>query len=185
MIDKDVALVIIDVQKDYFNGGNYPLHKAEKALTNTRLVLESFRASKRPIFHIQHISLKEEATFFKRNTRGVEIHLDLEPLEDEYHIIKHYPNAFLETELKQKIDEHNIKTLIICGMMSHHCIDTSVRVAKELGYQVYLLHDACASRSLSFKGEILEAHLVHDVFMASLQAFATVLSTKKLLSQIE
>lgn len=74
----NTALVIIDVQNDYFFQGKCELFQAEQALTVTKKLLEHFRIKKFPIFYVQHISPKN-ATFFLLNTEGVEIHKDIKP----------------------------------------------------------------------------------------------------------
>lgn len=71
-----------------------------------------------------------------------------------------------------------MRKLVVCGMMSHMCIDTSVRAARSHGYDITLLHDACATRDLSWNGKTIPAATVHEAFMAALHgAFADVRTT--------
>lgn len=173
----DTALVIIDVQNDYFPQGKCELFQSEQALKVTKRLLEHFRERKLPIFYVQHIS-PEDAAFFLPNTKGVQLHKEIEPLGSEYIIVKHTPNGFHETTLQEKLTSLSIKNLVMCGMMTHMCVDTTVRAAKDLGYLVTLISDACATKDLEWNGRKLPASLINDVYMASLNGrFATVMSS--------
>lgn len=173
----DTALVIIDVQNDYFPQGKCELFQSEQALKVTKRLLEHFRERKLPIFYVQHIS-PEGAAFFLPNTKGVQLHKEIEPLGSEYIIVKHTPNGFHETTLQEKLTSLSIKNLVMCGMMTHMCVDTTVRAAKDLGHLVTLISDACATKDLEWNGRKLPASLINDVYMASLNGrFATVMSS--------
>lgn len=173
----NTALVIIDIQNDYFPHGKCELFQAEQALTVTKKLLEHFRTKKLPIFYVQHIS-PENATFFLANTKGVQIHKDIEPLRSENIIVKHMPNSFYETTLHEKLSTLSINNLVMCGMMTHMCVDTSVRAAKDLGYYVTLISDACATKDLEWNGRKLPASFINDVYMASLNGkFAEVITS--------
>jgi nicotinamidase-related amidase len=175
----NTALVIIDVQNDYCNNGKMELEGMDEALGNCKDLLEKCRAVNIPVFHVQHISLHEGAFFFLPDTEGCKIHNHVEPNENETIIIKNYPNSFFKTELQEKLKEVEATELIICGAMSHMCIDTTVRAAVDLGYSCKVIHDACATRSLEFEGRIVTAKDVHSAFMAALKfAFAKLYNTK-------
>lgn len=173
----DTALVIIDVQNDYFPQGKCELFQSEQALKVTKRLLKHFRERKLPVFYVQHIS-PEDAAFFLPNTKGVQLHKEIEPLGSEYIIVKHTPNGFHETTLQEKLTSLSIKNLVMCGMMTHMCVDTTVRAAKDLGYLVTLISDACATKDLEWNGRKLPASFINDVYMASLNGrFATVMSS--------
>lgn len=96
-------------------------------------------------------------------------------------IVKHFPDSFFNTELQKHLKPMKIKRLVVCGMMSHMCIDTTVRAAKQLGYEVILLSDACTTKDLSWNNTTIPVETVHNVFMASLQGtFAKVIATSNL-----
>lgn len=176
------ALLIIDVQNDYFEGGKMELHKPLDALANIEKILEDFRESKLPVIHVRHINTREGATFFLPETDGAEIHKNLTPWDNEYVVIKQAPNSFLGTNLLEILKENNIDELVICGMMSHMCVDTTVRICMDYGIKVTLLEDACATKELTFRSEVIPAETVHSVFMASLdKMFATVIKTDEML----
>ncbi|WP_246559495.1 cysteine hydrolase family protein [Citrifermentans pelophilum] len=140
------ALVIIDIQNDYFPNGNMELEGSIQAASATARVLAQFRKEKWPIYHVQHSSIRPGSTFFLPGTVGAEIHNYVKPLPDEPVIIKHYPNSFRETDLLERLKAAGIGTLLVCGMMSHMCVDATVRTAFDLGFSIILAHDACATR---------------------------------------
>lgn len=177
------GLVIIDVQNDYFKGGNMELAGMENSSRNCQYLLNSFREKKAPIFHIQHIAIGEGSTFFLPNTKGSEIHESVKPKENEAVVVKHFPNSFRDTKLNDLLQRSEVKELIICGAMTHMCIDTTIRAAFDLGYTCNAIYDACATRDLEFEGRIVNASQVQTAFMASLKAaFAKVLTTKEFFS---
>lgn len=176
------ALIIIDIQNDYFEKGTMTLVGSEKASENARLVLDRFRADKLPIIHIQHIALSSGATFFLPNTVGAEIHKNVKPMEHEKVIIKHYPNSFRETELLDYLKNNDITGLVICGMMTHLCIDATTRAAKDFGFNCVLLGDACATKNLELNGQSVKAEDVQISFLAALNgSYSRVKQTKQYL----
>ena len=162
------GLMLIDIQNDYFIGGQMELSGMEKASINAKLVLSKFRETNSSIFHVQHLSTGSGATFFLPNTNGVEIHNNVSPHPNEALITKHFPNSFKDTNLLELINESKVEELVICGAMSHMCIDATTRAAFDLGFKCIVIEDACATRNLTFKEKDIEAELVHAAFMAAL-----------------
>ena len=174
------GLIIIDVQNDYFPGGNMELVSMESAASNAGLILEKFRGNENPVFHIQHLSKRPGSTFFLPGTRGAEIHESVNPLGNETIIEKLYPNAFRETPLLNKLKDLNIREVVLCGAMSHMCVDATTRAAFDNGFNCTVIHDACATRDLVFNGENVEAAKVHASFMAALSSpYAKVISVNE------
>ncbi|QHQ60133.1 isochorismatase family protein [Anaerocolumna sedimenticola] len=170
------ALIIIDVQNDYFEGGKSVLWNSSDTLAKVEYILEIFRTQKYPVIHVQHINNRAGATFFLPNTNGVLIHPKLTPLENEYLVVKHTPNSFFETNLSDILKQIGTKDVVICGMMSHMCIDTTVRACKDYAINVTLIDDACTTKDLSYNGRTIPAKVVHESFMASLNGmFAKVI----------
>jgi nicotinamidase-related amidase len=138
-------------------------------------VLDQFRKIAAPIFHIQHISTRPAATFFLPNTIGAEIHESVKPLGGEQIVVKNYPNSFRETELHDILKQQNIELIVICGAMSHMCIDTTTRAAFDLGYKSIVISDACATKELLYNDIKVPAEHVHAAYMAGLNGmFASV-----------
>ncbi len=172
------GLLIVDVQNDYFRGGAMELVGMEQAALQCGKLLAAFRDEQLPVFHVQHLSTRPGAGFFVPDTAGCEIHESMLPRSGEAHITKHYPSAFRDTDLQQLLQMSDIDELVICGAMTHMCIDTTVRAAFDLGYQCQLAADACATRDLEFNGRTVSAADVQAGFMAALRVpFAQVSST--------
>ncbi len=181
-----LGLVLIDIQNDYFEGGRHALVRPKEAAANALLVLSVFRAKGWPIFHVQHISTKPNATFFLPSTPGVEFYADTAPVDGEPVILKHKPNSFLGTDLAEQLTKANVDELVICGMMTHMCVDTTVRAAADLGYPVTLIGDACATRDLLWTGETVPAEQVQMAYLAALDgSFAHVISATAWLKGME
>jgi len=177
----NTALLIVDIQNDYFPGGNMELAGSVEASANAARLLNAARKAKWPIFHVQHLSTRPGATFFVPGTPGVEIHNDVEPLPGEKIITKHFPNSFRDTGLHELLKVSDIERLLICGMMTHMCIDATTRAAFDLGFTCTVAHDACATRDLVFNGIYVPAIHVHSSFMTALSAvYAEVKSTHEI-----
>lgn len=171
------ALLIIDVQNDYFLNGKCPLYKPEVALDRIKYLLKYFRKQESLIIYIQHVS-STQGDFFIPYTDGVKIHNDIKPLDTEKVIVKHYPNSFYETDLHNELMKNEVTELVVCGMMTHMCIDTTVRAAKDYGYKVTLISDGCTTKDLEWGEIIIPANIIQSVYMASLdQKFANVISS--------
>jgi nicotinamidase-related amidase len=177
----DSALLVIDIQNDYFPGGAMELDGADAAGAKAGVATKKFRENKLPVIHVRHLSVRPGATFFLPGTRGAEIHPLVQPLPGEMVIEKNFPNAFRNTGLKEFLEKQNIKNLVVAGMMTHMCVDASVRHAADLGYKITLLGDACATRAQSYGGETVPARQVHAAFLAALNGFyAKVVNTHEL-----
>ena len=172
------ALVIVDIQKDYFPGGAHPLEAPEAAAAAARRLLQCFRASGEPVVHVRHVWDEEDATFMRPGTDGVEIHPEVAPLDGELVITKTYPNGFRETDLEGELRARGVEELVVCGMMTSMCVDATVRAAVDLGFETMVVHDACATCDLEFDGRSVPAGAVHSAFLAALgDGYATILAT--------
>lgn len=164
----NMALVMVDIQNDYFQGGRFPLMGPETAAENALKMLAYFRQRRQPVIHVQHISLKPDAAFFLPATEGADFYSLTAPVPGEKVIIKHKPDSFLETVLELELRAGGIGKLMICGMMTHMCIDTTVRSAAARGYAVTLISDACATRALVWNGTEVSAEQVQYAYLAAL-----------------
>lgn len=178
------GLILVDIQNDYFAGGRMELVGMDAAGEKAGQLLTFFRDKQWPTFHIQHISTYEGATFFMPDTKGAEIHSAVKPRPDESVIQKHYPNSFRETPLLNALKNAGVATVVICGAMSHMCIDATTRAAADFGFGCTVIHDACATRNLDFGKKKILAQDVHASFMAALgSAYAKVLSFNQFISK--
>ncbi len=180
------CIILVDLQNDYFPGGNMELVNIEEAAANARLLLNHFRKAALPVIHVRHLSTRPGATFFLPGTNGADINEIVSPLGDETVVVKNYPNSFRETSLLEILKEADIKDLVICGAMSHMCIDATTRAAFDLGFDCVVAEDACATRDLVFRNKTVKAAEVHASFMAALSIpYARVVSTREIIENME
>ena len=181
----NTALIIVDLQNDYFQGGKWELEGTEEATKNAAKLLEKFRANNLPIVHIRHEFPTSDAPFFAPNSEGVKVHSSVQELDNEPVIVKHQINSFRETKLKETLEGLAVDSVLICGAMSHMCIDSVTRAANDFGYNCAVAHDACATLALEFNGVTVPASQVHATFMSALSfAYAKVSSTETLLAEL-
>jgi nicotinamidase-related amidase len=179
---KPHALILVDLQNDYFPGGRMELEGIEAAAANAARILQHYRSRALPVFHIRHIAARPGATFFLPDTPGSEIHPAVAPAASESVIVKHFPNSFRETDLLDRLRAAGVDSATICGAMSHMCIDATTRAAFDFGFTCRVAHDACATRALAFGSGTVPAAQVHASFMAALgAAYAQVLATADVL----
>ncbi|MCE5333335.1 MAG: cysteine hydrolase [Desulfobacteraceae bacterium] len=180
------ALLLIDIQNDYFPGGKMELSGSVEAGRRARRLLSSFRERQMPVIHIRHTSLRPGAFFFLPGTVGAEIHESLLPDPAEIVVDKNYPNSFRDTPLLDLLSKNDIEHLVLAGMMTHMCVDATARAAFDLGFSITLIHDACATRDLAFGSASVPAAHVHAAFLAALSgAYARVASTEDYIAGLE
>lgn len=176
------ALLLIDIQKDYFPGGRMELVGSVEAAGAAARLLSAFRKTSWPVYHVQHFSARPAATFLLPNTTGAEIHPSVTPLSKEPVVTKYFPNSFRDTNLLEQFRTDGITQLLVCGMMTSMCIDATVRAAFDLGFECTVAQDACATKDLAFDGQTIPAQQVHAAFLAALgSVYATIRTTDAIL----
>ena len=176
------ALRIIDLQKDYFPGGKWTLEGIDAASSNAVRLVAAERDAGNLVVHVRHEFPTSDAPFFTPGSEGAEIHKDVQPISGETVILKNQVNSFRDTNLKDILDRNDIEEVVICGAMSHMCVDAATRAANDFGYRCTVIHDACASRDLEFNGVRVPAQQAHAAYMASLGfAYANTISTDEYL----
>ncbi len=178
------ALIVVDIQNDYFPGGKWTLSGIDAAAANAGRLLAAARAAGDFVVFIRHEFDTDDAPFFAPGSEGAKIHPSLSPLAGEPVVLKHQVNAFRDTDLKPLLDRNGVAEVVICGAMSHMCVDAAARAAEDFGYRVTVVHDACAARDLDFNGATVPAAHVHAAFMAALgSAYGTVTTTDAFLAE--
>ncbi len=176
------ALLLVDIQNDYFPGGKMELVNIDHVSVNARQLLDQFRYQGLSTFHVQHTFLNNAAGFFAPDTEGAEIHGSIDPLPGEAIIHKHFPNSFRETDLLVQLNQKEITDLVICGAMSHMCIEATTRAAADYGFKCVVVQDACATRDVEFRGKIVSAMDVHNASMSALAfAYANVVNISEII----
>ncbi len=180
----NTALVLVDIQNDYFEGGLWPVDKMRDVSSNAARLLENARNQGHSIFHVHHEIPSDEAPFFRPGSKGAEIHSSVAPKGDEPTILKHRPNSFQDTSLHADLEAKGITDVIICGAMSQMCIDATARAAVDFGYEVTVVEDACGAKEQAFNGQDVPAPVVQAAFMAPLaMLYARVIDTDAYLEQ--
>jgi nicotinamidase-related amidase len=180
------ALVLVDIQNDYFASGRWPVDRMQEVAENAARLLDRSRSRGESIVHVRHEIPSDEAPFFRPGTQGAEIHASVTPVQGETVILKHRPNSFQDTPLRQNLETAGVSNIVICGAMSQMCIDATTRAAVDFGYTVTVVEDACGAKEQSFKAMQIPAPQVHAAFMAPLaMSYARVISTAEYLGDAE
>jgi len=173
------ALILIDIQKGFddlaYWGGERNNPDAEN---NAALLLELWRFNQLPIFHIKHCSSNPQSLLNELNA-GNEFKEMVKPISGEPIIKKNVNSAFIGTDLKQKLDEQKINTVVIVGLTTDHCVSTTTRMAGNLGFETFVVSDATATfNKMGIDGQNFSAAVMHDTALASLNGeFANVVTT--------
>jgi len=179
------ALILVDIQNDYFPGGKNELAGPIEASLRARQLLDHFRQAHLPLVHIQHVAIRPGAKTFLPGTPGVEIHENVRPLNGEVVFQKNYPNSFRDTPLLEHLKREGATRVVVCGMMTHMCVDATTRAAFDFGFECFIAHDACATKALTFGGQTIPAQHVHGSFLAALGAsYGKVLSVEQIIEQL-
>ena len=177
------ALILVDIQNDYFVDGRWPVAKMDAVAENASKLLADARGKGMPIFHIRHEIPSDQAPFFRPGSEGAQIHASVAPQGDEPVFLKNKPNSFRGTELKAALDAAGVTDTVICGAMSQMCIDATARAAADFGYAVTVVEDACGAKEQSFDGVDVPAAQVHAAIMAPLgMSYGKVVSTEAYLA---
>ena len=180
----DTALVLIDIQNDYFPGGAWEVDRMETVAANAARLLADARATGQLVIHIRHEAGSDKAPFFRPGTPGAEINDIVEPLETEAVVLKHRPNAFHETDLLDRLRDAGVEKVTICGAMTQMCIDATTRAAVDHGFKATVVSDACGAKAASFGGTEVPADIVQAAFLAPLaMSYATVVTTAEALAR--
>lgn len=124
------------VWKDY---GGKAIYQEEQLLENTKRLIDKARKGNSPVFYIMYT--EPEGSLRSENKPLWQVHPQIAPAEKDHVIIKYHADSFLESELHTQLREHRIDTLIMCGVQTEYCVDTTVMSAYSRGYQVELAND--------------------------------------------
>jgi nicotinamidase-related amidase len=151
------ALLIVDIQNFYFPGDKPGLVNAEQASLNAKEILEIFRKKNQLVVHVRHQAKK-----------GFEIHKNVEPLSNEKVITKQEVNCFQGTDLSEYLKSNNITRLVIIGMQTQMCVEAAIRAGHDLGFECIVIPEACATRDVMFKNNVVKAEDVQNSTLATI-----------------
>ncbi len=144
------ALIVIDLQNDYFPGGAFPLWAADETLNRTLKEIETAKQQGHPVILVQHVAApgKGPAPFFNADTKGVALHPALlAAAPDSPRITKHFADSFHQTELKTTLDGLGVSEIVLCGMMTQNCVTHTALSKTAEQYEVSILGECCTTVS--------------------------------------
>jgi nicotinamidase-related amidase len=180
----ETALIVIDVQQG-FDHPRWGRRNNPDAEANVARLIAAWRASERQIYHVQLIST-DDTSPLQPQFPGFQFKPEAKPLWHEPVITKRVNSAFIGTDLEERLRQRRIRTLVICGLTTNHCVETTARMAGNLGYDTYLAGDACAAFDRTGPdGVTYPAEQVHAISLANIHGeFATVLTTDQILTAL-
>ena len=141
------ALLVIDIQNDYFPGGNFPLWNTEKTLENIVKAIGKAKKEGIPVIHVQHIG-DPNGPFFVEGTEGFSIHPEILKADPNGKVVsKKHADSFYQTELEEVLSEIGVEELLICGMMTHNCVNHTAISRSADKYKVKILPNCCTTVS--------------------------------------
>jgi nicotinamidase-related amidase len=183
---QNVPLIIIDVQK-FFHNPRWGKRNNPHAEENMLRLLAAWRETGRPVIHIHHISETPESTWSDYEKAMREPKTGFEPLPHEPFLRKTVNSSFIGTDLEQRLRDMGAQNVIIVGLTTNHCVETTTRMAGNLGFSPYLVSDATATFDrLGPDRKLYPAQMIHDMSMANLhEEFATIITTDEVLKSLE
>ena len=178
------VLLLIDVQKG-FNDPHWGVRNNPHLENNILLLLTAWRKSGMPVIHVKHMSTEPESPL-RPGQIGNEFKDEVTPYQHEIIFEKTVNSAFIGTELEKYLLANQLNTLVIAGISTDHCVSTTTRMAGNLGFDTYLVADACATfNRTAHDGTKLSADEVHIAALASLhEEFAQVVNTKNIVERL-
>ena len=182
---KKTALIVIDVQNEYFDG-KWPIPDGNAALDNIEETIEASQQAGAKVIYVQHEVLNPERGLFIRGTNGFELHSRLKPRPEDRRIVKNYPGSFSKTDLEETLRKDGIETVVISGYMTHMCCDTTAREGFHRDFRVLFLDDATATRDGEHPtlGKIEHGELHRSTLITQASMFAEVLPTQELVERL-
>lgn len=171
------ALIVIDVQNDYFPGGVWALPHSEAALPNILGLIGKARERGDAVVYIQHVT-PAGSPIFAEGSHGGKLHAALPVLPGDPLFQKAHPSSFQGTGLGAYLKQQGIRQLDVCGFMTQMCCDTTTREAYGTGYSVRLFSDATAAKALEVEGQQIAHDTVHRVSLGALARFAKILPAR-------
>jgi nicotinamidase-related amidase len=181
------ALIVVDVQRafDQWEAAGKRRNNPD-AIARIVELLAAFRASKMPIFHIRHEGTRPDSSFLPGGA-GYPVKDEAREIAGEPVLVKRVNSAFVETDLEQRLRAANIKTLVICGATTNHCVETTTRMAGNLGFEAWLVRDATWTFDRTGPdGDEYSAEQIHAMTLANLNGeFARIVSAATAIAALQ
>jgi nicotinamidase-related amidase len=180
----NAALIVIDMQKaiDDASWGERNNADAER---NVAALLQAWRGSGRPVYHVRHDSAEPES-HYRPGQVGNEFKPECAPLPGEAVIVKRTNSAFIGTDLKARLRASEQKVVVVCGVITNNSVEATVRMAGNLGFETFLVEDACFTFGRKdWAGQYRTAAEVHAMSLANLSGeYCTVVRTAEAVSAL-
>lgn len=184
-LPQNATLILIDVQKG-FSDPKWGARNNPDAEEKMAELLSAWRATHRPVFHVQHLSTLPDSPLNPKRS-GVEIQDAVKPIQGEPVFQKNVNSAFVGTKLEETLRAHGVRTLVMVGLTTPHCVSTSARMAGNLGFDVYLVSDAIAAFEITGPdGKRYTPEEIHRISLATLHdEFAKVVDAKTVFEMLD
>jgi nicotinamidase-related amidase len=186
LVPGKTALVLIDVQQAFVEREQAGERRNNKqALANIGRLLAAFRERDMAIFHIRHAST-EPGSRLRPDRSGYQPMEEARERDGEPVLVKHVNSAFIGTDLEKRLRDGGDETLVIAGITTNHCVETTTRMAGNLGFDARLVSDACYTFDrISFDGTAESAEAIHSMTLSNLAGeFATIETTDTVLAEL-
>jgi nicotinamidase-related amidase len=178
------ALLVIDVQNEYFTG-KLPITYPAGSLANVLCAMDAARAHGVPVVAIQHASPQADATVFRKGSRGWELHAEVASRPHDVLIHKSLPGSFTGTNLEMWLRERGIGTVVIAGYMTQMCCDTTARQAIHLGFGAEFLSDGTGTLAVKNAAGVVSDEELHRAILVTQQMrFSRVMTTDEWIEQL-
>lgn len=180
------ALIVIDVQKafDIWAAGGL-MRNNVGAEARIAELLAVFRSKQAAVFHIRHAGTAPDSSF-RPHGPGYAVRDDAQELPGEPVIVKHVNSAFIGTDLEERLTIAGIRNVVIVGATTNHCVETTTRMAGNLGYDAKLVRDATWTfERTGPDGDKYDAELIHAMTLSNLsEEFAEILTTADVIARL-
>ncbi len=183
MIQNHWALLVIDVQNEYFTG-RLPVTYPEGSLGNILKAMDHAARAGMPVVVIQHTAPSKDSPTFRKGSEEWKLHPEVEKRKRDILMEKNLPGSFTGTGLEEWLMEKGVERVAICGYMTQMCCDTTARQAFHLGFQVDFLSDATGTLSIqNSAGAISDCDLHRAVLVTQAMKFARVIGTEEWIAE--
>ena len=186
ILPKDAALILVDVQMAFVEWERAGLRRNNpQAVDNIARLLGAFRQNGRSVFHIRHASTESDSAL-RPDRSGYQPIEQARELDGEPVIVKQVNSSFIGTDLEQRLRDGGHNTVVIAGITTNHCVETTTRMAGNLGFDARLVSDACYTFDrVGLDGLVRSAEAIHDMTLTNLNGeFATIETTDTVLAAL-
>lgn len=172
------ALIVIDVQREYFEGGALVVTHPAGSFGNILKAMDAAVAADIPVVVVRHGVLAPDAPVFAVNSATWQLAPEVESRPRALLVDKHLPSSFAGTGLDEWLKKNGVDTVVISGYMTQMCCDTTARYAAHLGYKVEFLSDATGTLAISNDaGSVTAEELHRAILVTQAMRFSKVVAT--------